>query len=349
MDVKQVKLAVNSEESVLDLIRLVRPEWKSEELAIRVFQGGVTNRLYGVLADGNSVARTLLVRVFGEGSDLFIDRRKEREYIELLWRHGHAEPLCATFDNGFVYGYIVGRPLTVTSVRLPHVFPKIARQLAQLHSVPKPDGISNPEPAILRNLVDWLDLVPETFSKADVHQRVDAILPSRSVLKAEVKALVDRLQSLNSPVVFGHNDTTPGNILELDDNPDQVAFIDHEYAGWNYRCFELGNMFCEYCGVERMDFSLFPSRAEQESFLQVYSTEAAALQSKGDHAVATLYNEASLGALASNLQWTIWGLVQAEHSLIEFDYVDYAGTRLAEYHRQKALLGLNDSMNGTTR
>ncbi|XP_065184916.1 probable ethanolamine kinase [Sycon ciliatum] len=339
MDVKEIKLTVNSEESVLDLIRLVRPEWKSDDsLAIRVFQGGVANRLYGVLADGNSVARTLLVKVFGEGSDLLIDRRKEREHIELLWRHGHAEPLCATFDNGFVYGYIVGRPLTVTSARLPHVFPKIARQLARVHSVPKPDGLLNPEPAILRNLVHWLDLVPETFSKADVHQRVDAILQSRSVLKAEVKALVDRLQSLNSPVVFGHNDVRPENILELDDNPDQVAFIDHEYAGWNYRCFDLGNLFCKYCGVvEHMDSSLFPSHAEQESFLQVYSTEAAALQSKGDHDVATLYNEASLGALASNMQWAIWCLVQAEHSLMEFDYVDYAGNLLAEYYRQKAL------------
>ncbi len=55
-------------------------------------------------------------------------------------------------------------------------------------------------------------------------------------------------------------------------------------------------------------------------------------------AVDALHHEAAAYSLASHLYWIVWALVQGEHSLIAFDYLDYARTRLAEYRRRKAVV-----------
>lgn len=41
------------------------------------------------------------------------------------------------------------------------------------------------------------------------------------------------LLSINSPVVFCHNDINVGNILKLND--DKLMVIDYEYGSYNYR------------------------------------------------------------------------------------------------------------------
>lgn len=56
---------------------------------------------------------------------------------------------------------------------------------------------------------------------------------------------------VHSPVVFGHNDLNPGNILVSTCEADgggkgiQLTLLDFEYAGRNHRCFDLGNTLCE--------------------------------------------------------------------------------------------------------
>jgi ethanolamine kinase len=43
----------------------------------------------------------------------------------------------------------------------------------------------------------------------------------------------------------------------------------------------------------------------------------------------------------SHMFWGIWALVQGAISTIDFDFVDYAGLRFAEYYRRKdEFLGL---------
>ncbi|PNX92790.1 putative ethanolamine kinase A-like protein, partial [Trifolium pratense] len=49
----------------------------------------------------------------------------------------------------------------------------------------------------------------------------------------------------------------------------------------------------------------------------------------------TLYVEANIYALASHLFWSLWGLIQAKMSPIDFDYLDYFFLRYKEYKRKK--------------
>ena len=341
MNVKQLDTVVTSEQSVQDLIHQLRPEWKSEKLAVRSFEGGVTNRLYGVRPASAGEHQTLLVRIFGEGSDLFLDREREKKCISYLHQYKLAEPLHASFANGFVYGYAVGTPLTVDSLRSRDLNVCVARQLGSLHTLPavstEASNACHKPPAVLQNLQEWSRLGLQPFADETMESRAAAIIPNRASLKEEVDMLSAELAALQSPVVFCHNDSTPGNILTHENYPEKVTFIDFEYADWNLRCFELGNMFCEYCGVDNMDFSLYPSKVDQVRFLKAYAAKIGELQGLDNMPdVERLYQEACMGALASNLLWGLWGLVQAAHSSIDFDYLDYARIRLDEYFRRKA-------------
>lgn len=64
-------------------------------------------------------------------------------------------------------------------------------------------------------------------------------------LESEVAFLQEKIKTLDSPIVFSHNDLQENNILN---NPEthELHFIDFEYANFNYRGFDLGNHFCEW-------------------------------------------------------------------------------------------------------
>ena len=55
----------------------------------------------------------------------------------------------------------------------------------------------------------------------------------------------------------------------MDEELDVVTLIDHEYACFNFRGFELGNHFCEYVGFD-IDMTKYPPRETQIPFLRTY-------------------------------------------------------------------------------
>ncbi len=115
---------------------------------------------------------------------------------------------------------------------------------------------------------------------------------------------------------------------------DTVSFIDFEYSGYNPRGFDLGNLFCEWAGLE-LDFSKYPNREQQLHFLRAYVEASSKKENLED-----LYEEVNAFALASHLLWGLWALVQTQHSKINFDYIGYAAKRFNEYFKRKADLGL---------
>jgi thiamine kinase-like enzyme len=54
------------------------------------------------------------------------------------------------------------------------------------------------------------------------------------------------LASRKLAVVFCHNDVQHGNVLRRLNPPGALMLIDYEYAGFNYRAFDIGNHFCEW-------------------------------------------------------------------------------------------------------
>jgi hypothetical protein len=61
--------------------------------------------------------------------------------------------------------------------------------------------------------------------------------------------LSEVLQLLHSPIVTCHNDLLCKNIiLDTVEGTKTINFIDYEYAGANYRGYDIGNHFCEFAG-----------------------------------------------------------------------------------------------------
>jgi choline/ethanolamine kinase len=121
--------------------------------------------------------------------------------------------------------------------------------------------------------------------------------------------------------------------------------VDLEYAGWNYRGFDLGNHLCEYASDFQqeppdrqhvLDFGRYPTPAQRRAFARAYlhlSGEDEAEEAAEEvEAVSALVREMDEFALASHLYWGVWGLLQARISSITgFDFAAYAKQRLEEY------------------
>ncbi|XP_055711775.1 ethanolamine kinase [Phlebotomus papatasi] len=314
-----------------EILEKIRPNWKPEDIEFKLFTDGITNKLVGCFYGDRE--DTVLIRVYGNKTDLLIDRTAETRNIKLLHSYGFAPRLHATFANGLAYEYVPGVTLNPENVTDPAIWTLVARKMAKMHKVECGAEVSRK--AMLRwKLEQFLNLIPEKFSRREIHERVkDQFLPV-SKLRQEVENLCDRLETLGSPVVFAHNDLLLGNVVYTE-ALNQVTFIDYEYAAYNYQAFDIGNHFTEFAGIDEIDYARYPSRDFQMQWLRVYLETYQHPRCVTETDLERLYVQVNQFALASHLFWTIWALIQAEHSTIDFDFVRFAQIRYEEYLQRK--------------
>lgn len=276
-------------------------------------------------------ADVVLIRIYGHKTDMLIDRLAETRNIKMLQRHGFAPSLYAVFQNGLAYEFVPGCTLTPQSVCDARVWPLVARHMAKMHRlvVRSDDGGGAPMPMLGTKTRSFLALVPEQFTDADRELRLRSLgLPDHGALCTEFESLYARLRRLNSPVVFAHNDLLLGNVI-YEESANRVAFIDYEYAAHNYQAFDIGNHFTEFTGIDEIDYARYPSEEFQYAWLRVYlaaynegdSSAAGGVNVVTEKEVRRLYGQVNAFALASHFFWAVWGLIQAEHSTIDFDFV----------------------------
>lgn len=154
-----------------------------------------------------------------------------------------------------------------------------------------------------------------------------------------------------SLVVFSHNDLLLGNIIYNKTNK-SIKFIDYEYSHINYQAYDIANHFNEFAGVDRPDYTLYPSREFQLQWLRVYLESFHSKLNRfytrqsdddnnttthvDDRTVERFCDEVGFFTLLSHFMWATWALVQAQSSLIDFDFVWYANVRFDEYFRNKS-------------
>lgn len=144
-------------------------------------------------------------------------------------------------------------------------------------------------------------------------------------MRQEISKLASHLKLLNNPIVFAHNDLLLGNLIYTE-TENKITFIDYEYAAYNYQAFDIGNHFCEFAGLDASDLSRYPSKEFQLQWLREYLN---VWRRDNDENPVTrvdverLYVHVNKFALASYLFWTVWALIQAEHSSISYDFVGY--------------------------
>lgn len=327
------------------ILKLIRPDWDLEKIRFKLFTDGITNKLVGLFDDSRPEDDGVLVRIYGKNTEQIIDRKAEFENFKFLYRAGVAPDLYATFDNGMVYKYIRGETLTTTTVRDPIIYRLVARTMAKFHRLGASgkrtdDGTTKSE--LWSKMEQFANLIPESYSSPSTDLQFRKTFPQGvKSLRADIETLKASLENIGSPVVFCHNDLLLTNILVQSDNavgssPISVAFIDYEYAMFNYQAFDIANHFIEFAGVQEPDFSLYPNVDLQMDWLKSYLEEYIGESlDQNDQRVTVLKDQVNMFVIASHLLWIFWSLVQAEISVIDFDYLKYAEMRFKLYMTAK--------------
>lgn len=153
-----------------------------------MFTDGITNKLVGCFhhptatkngggggkliqsSEENVHDDVVLVRVYGNKTDLLIDRKAETRNIKLLQSYGFAPNLFATFKNGLAYEYVPGVTLTSDTIVKPKVWRLIARRMAEMHKIDCGFEYVK-EPSLCSKMNQFFDLIPEKFTDENIHER----------------------------------------------------------------------------------------------------------------------------------------------------------------------------------
>lgn len=323
------------EEAELRKVACTVAGWDKEgvnpsSLQLKEVKGGLTNKL--TLCIREDTGDKVLVRVYGENTEVLIDRDTENRIFAELTDSGFGMRLLGQFANGRVEEWFDGsRTLEPDDLADPALSTLCAQRLCDLHSQPVSGDRS---PVLFTKLRLWLKIAQACqFSSPSKARKVQAMNLDR--VAEEITWLEACLRGVASPVVFAHNDALAGNILlgSASDGTTRMELIDMEYGGYNTRGFDIGNHFCEFAGFDYSKIrDKYPNKAQQYLFFHAYLAHA-----KGPAAVIAnseldaMFREVNKYALASHLFWALWAVVQADCSKIDFDYLEYGRQRLDAY------------------
>ncbi|XP_014679970.1 PREDICTED: ethanolamine kinase 1-like [Priapulus caudatus] len=112
----------------------------------------------------------LLLRIYGENTDLLIDRDAEMRNLMRLHAAGCCPPLYARFNNGLCYGYAVGTCTSVDDITTNPIYRLTAKMMGKMHGIKPPAG-ELVQPCLFRVLHKWLSLVPEGFADTAMNDK----------------------------------------------------------------------------------------------------------------------------------------------------------------------------------
>ncbi|CAI5454633.1 unnamed protein product [Caenorhabditis angaria] len=304
------------EKLTLEILKILRPNWSSENVKFQYFSVGITNKIFAT----QHLEESVIFRVFGKNTGKIIDRDNEIVAWRKLAQHGLAAPLYAQFANGIVCGFLEGESLKIEQMRQQSYQSKIARAISHLHTTIPSDS----EPCLFDKIRHFNNAFIPKYDDTKKQQIYSKHFPEN--LELEIQKLEKLILESDEIVAFCHNDILVHNIV-YDPKNDSINFIDYEYASTNYALFDIANHFCEYAGVEDIpDYSQCLKKSQKIEFLEAYLGDK-----KTPERLDQIMQRIPLFEAASHLFWSIWALVQSQNSVIEFDYLTYGASRYEQY------------------
>lgn len=357
------------EKSALELVEEYSKSWKDDEGEVKFtrFTDGITNTLMKAtkrrpgLSDAEVDQDAILMRAYGKGTDVIIDRERELRAHNQLATFGLAPPLLARFNNGLMYKFIPGKVCGYQDLHKPEIYRQVAKRLAQWHATlpliaiaatpvldakapdqkhlaPKNGQSTRPFPNTWTVLQQWIDALPENTEKERERKK------TLNVELSEMSAKLGETPGLNGKnYVFAHHDLLCGNVIvdetvAGDEKP--VSFIDYEYATPGPQAFDIANHLAEWAGYDCVH-SAVPTKSQRREFIEHYvasfhyhsipDDEDITMEVDFQRDIEQLYEQVELFRGMPGLFWGVWALIQAMISQIDFDYASYAELRLSEY------------------
>ncbi len=271
------------------------PEWKGQELEIVPLTGGITNRLYRVrVADGGDY----VVRVYGQKTELFIDRDLEMQSIKAMERSGVVPKLIRYLPEKQVtiVEFIPGRVMQNENFMEHDRLELLVRPIKLIHNCP----VQLPrlfDPLVeVKRLFALLGNLSSGYPEFDIAGTIETM--------ETISALADIPHSQYVPC---HNDLLADNFIMAEDRPkdaEPVYLIDWEYAGMNTPYYEMSDLFQE----------ILVPREIEERILRIYWED----QNMDEHLRKT-----DMFRPFPDMYWFLWSLIQLNISAIKFDYYNY--------------------------
>ncbi|XP_061356590.1 probable choline kinase 1 [Gastrolobium bilobum] len=303
-------------------------------LQVIPLSGAMTNEVFEInwptKSDGNR--RRVLVRLYGEGVDVFFNRVDEIQTFECISKHGLGPRLLGLFTTGRVEEFIHARTLSAADLRDPEISALIASKMREFHKLHMPGA---KKVQIWQRMRKWLSHTKSLCSPKDIKNFV------LDNLDAEINMLEELLYEGHQEIGFCHNDLQYGNIM-IDEEKRSIILIDYEYASYNPIAYDLANHFCEMVANYHSDkphdlgYTKYPGLEERQRFIYNYLSSEGKKPSNTE--VEQLVNVAEKYTLANHLFWGLWGLISSYVSTIDFDFKEYARQRFQQYWLKKPIL-----------
>jgi choline/ethanolamine kinase len=228
-----------------------------ERLEVVPLKGAMTNEVYQInwpTLNGEDVHRKVLVRIYGDGVDLFFNRGDEIKTFECMSHHGYGPKLLGRFSDGRLEEFIHARTLSADDLRVAETSDFIAAKLREFHKLDMP----GPKNVLLwERLRTWLKEAKNLASPIEMDKyRLEG-------LENEINLLEERLTRDDQEIGFCHNDLQYGNVM-IDEVTNAITIIDYEYSSFNPIAYDIANHFCEMAANYHsdtphvLDYTLYP-------------------------------------------------------------------------------------------
>ncbi|CAM8973191.1 unnamed protein product [Rhodiola kirilowii] len=299
-------------------------DWSN--LKVMPLKGAMTNEVYQISwPTTEEGSRRVLVRVYGEGVDIFFNRDEEIRTFECVSKHGHGPRLLGRFLEGRIEEFIHARTLSASDLRDPEIARLVAAKLRDFHSLDMPG---------VRKTVLW-DRVRKWLKEAKHFCSVEEAKEFRlDDLEEEINMLEKALESEDQEISFCHNDLQYGNIM-MDEETKAITLIDYEYASYNPAAYDIANHFCEMAANYHtdtphiLDYTKYPGLDERHYFVQNYLTSEGKEPTEPE--IQQLLEAVEKFKVPNHLFWGLWGLISSYVNNIDFDYTEYARQRFQQY------------------
>ncbi|KAL9046154.1 MAG: hypothetical protein Q9214_000939 [Letrouitia sp. 1 TL-2023] len=304
----------DAQTSALRLVLTLFPDWEHAEGPVEFirFKDGITNTLLKAIkrrpgyTEEQIDQESVLLRAYGKGTDVLIDRERETASHLLLAKSNLAPPLLARFQNGLIYRYIRGQVCTAEDLTQEQIWRGVARRLAEWHAL-LPIGSAENESATAGVDGAATLLTPSSTKCLPSQETINAITPGKvhpnvwtvmqkwilalptaddaekerqATLQKELEQTVEDLANVpnlgNDGLIFSHCDLLSGNVIVHPRSPNKpsgaietVSFIDYEYATPAPAAFDLANHFSEWGGFE-CKYDNLPNRSTRHAFITEY-------------------------------------------------------------------------------
>jgi thiamine kinase-like enzyme len=283
------------------------PDWNGLDVQVETLGGGITNHNFVVTVTGRPDlpwGGKYVMRIPGQGSDLFIDRQVEHKNALAASQAGVSPPVLYNLEPEMctVVPFIEAATMHPEDLaghrdRLE----KVVDAVRQYH-----------DRAEFVNQIHVFDMIREYL---DMARGVDAPLPQDIDWMLGLSDDIEQAMKRDQPAdVACHCDLLSENFML--EKSGRMWVIDWEYGGRADPYFDLGDFCVEH-----------PLSDDEEHFI---------IQRYCGTFDEARYARMMLHKLVADLWWSIWAMIQVRQSKLDFDFYEYGMNRVARFRANAA-------------